>query len=170
MIDPHKDEALAQTSWTGRYKARQKVVAEFEELGLLEKVDDYEFSISKCERCKTVIEPLISLQWFCRMDKLRDLALDLMAREKKPQFVPAVPYEKVYTNWLENLRDWTISRQLWWGHQIPAWYTNDGRVVVARSYEEARAKPVEELTRTRTCWTPVFIRSAFLNPGLAGRN
>jgi valyl-tRNA synthetase len=143
VIDPHAkmtEAAGADFAGLDRYKARAKVVEKFEELGLLEKVVDYEFSISKCERCKTVIEPLISTQWFLRMDELRDVALELLAREHKPQFVPEVPYEKVYSNWLENLRDWTISRQLWWGHQIPAWYTREGEVVVARSEEEARAK------------------------------
>ncbi|HEU4509753.1 MAG TPA: valine--tRNA ligase [Pyrinomonadaceae bacterium] len=140
-------DAGADFAGLDRYKAREKVVADFESLGLLEKVVDYEFSISKCERCKTVIEPLISLQWFMKMDQVRDLALDLLAREHKPRFVPET-YEKIYTNWLENLRDWTISRQLWWGHQIPAWYTPDGQVVVARSEEEAREKAgTSELTR-----------------------
>ena len=142
VIDPHaKMTADAGSDFAGldRYKAREKVVADFEALGFMEKVVDYEFSISKCERCKTVIEPLISTQWFMKMDPLRDLALDLMSREQKPRFIPET-YEKIYTSWLENLRDWTISRQLWWGHQIPAWYTPDGEVIVARSEEEAREK------------------------------
>ena len=151
VIDPHaKMTADAGADFEGmdRYKAREKVVDDFEALGLLEKVVDYEFSISKCERCKTVIEPLISTQWFMKMGHLRDLALDLMAREQTPRFVPETPYKKVYTDWLENLRDWTISRQLWWGHQIPAWYTPDGQVIVATSEEEARAKAgTDELTR-----------------------
>jgi len=150
VIDPYaKMTADAGPGFAGldRYKAREKVVEDFEALGLLEKVVDYEFSISKCERCKTVIEPLISTQWFMKMDQLRDLALDLMAREQKPRFVPET-YKKVYTDWLENLRDWTISRQLWWGHQIPAWYTPSGEIIVARSEEEARTKAgTSELTQ-----------------------
>jgi len=150
VIDPHaKMTADAGTDFAGldRYKAREKVVADFEGLGLLEKIVDYEFSISKCERCKTVIEPLISTQWFMKMDQLRDVALALMSREQLPHFTPET-YRKVYTDWLENLRDWTISRQLWWGHQIPAWYTPSGDVIVATSEEEARAKAgTSELTQ-----------------------
>ena len=120
-----------------RFAARAKVIERFEELGLLEKIEDYEISLPVCERCKNIIEPLLSEQWFCKMDEMRDLALDLMKSEGAPHFYPPVPNEKVYTNWLENLKDWTISRQLWWGHQIPAWYDAQGNTFVAKSYEQA---------------------------------
>lgn len=150
VIDTHAkmtEAAGADFAGLDRYQARELVIEKFEALGLLEKIVDYEFSISKCERCKTVVEPLISLQWFVRMEQLRDLALNLSKTEQKPSLIPE-SYEKVYTNWLENIRDWTISRQLWWGHQIPAWYTPSGEMVVARSLEEAIGKAgADELTQ-----------------------
>jgi valyl-tRNA synthetase len=129
-------DAGADFAGLDRYKARELVVERFEELGLLEKVEEYEMNISTCERCKTVIEPLVLTQWFCRMDEMRDLALDLLKTRQTPQFTPAT-YEKVYSDWLENLRDWAISRQLWWGHQIPCWYDAEGKMYVARSLAEA---------------------------------
>ncbi|MGI8813017.1 MAG: valine--tRNA ligase [Pyrinomonadaceae bacterium] len=131
-----------------RYVAREKVIEKFGELGLLEKIDDYEVTLPHCERCKTVIEPLLSEQWFVKMDTLRDLALDLMRKENSPRFFPEVPHKKVYTAWLEKLKDWTISRQLWWGHQIPAWYDVQGNVFVASSLDEAAEKAgTRELTQ-----------------------
>ncbi len=140
MNDDATMNAAAGADFEGldRYKAREKVIERFEELGLLEKIEDYEVSLPTCERCKNVIEPLLSEQWFCRMDEMRDMALDMMRERGVPHFYPQVPNEKVYTTWLENLKDWTISRQLWWGHQIPAWYDADGKVFVARSFEDAR--------------------------------
>ncbi len=130
-------EAGADFENLDRYAAREKVIEKFEALNLLEKIDDYEIVLPVCERCKTVIEPYLSEQWFVNMSEMRDLALDLMRTEGAPHFYPQIPHEKVYTTWLENLKDWTISRQLWWGHQIPAWYDEAGNVYVARTKEEA---------------------------------
>ncbi|MEP6848221.1 MAG: valine--tRNA ligase [Acidobacteriota bacterium] len=134
--------AAAGTEFEGldRFVAREKVVEEFEKLGLLEKVDDYEITLPVCERCKTIVEPILSEQWFVKMDELRDMGLELIKQENAPHFSPEVPHLKVYTAWLENLKDWTISRQLWWGHQIPAWYDADGNVFVGRTEEEAKEK------------------------------
>ena len=134
--------ATAGTEFEGldRFATREKVVERFEELGLLEKIDDYEITLPVCERCKTIVEPILSDQWFVKMDEMRDMALELMRDEGVPHFSPQIPHEKVYTTWLENLKDWTISRQLWWGHQIPAWYDTDGIVYVARTEAEAKEK------------------------------
>jgi len=151
VIDQHARmtaDAGAEFDGLDRYEAREKVVSKFEELGLLEKVSDYEFSISKCDRCRTVIEPLISTQWFLKQAEMGRAPLGLIKESHEPRFVPQTPYEKVYTDWLENLHDWTLSRQLWWGHRIPAWYDEEGRVFVARSEEEARrAAGTDKLTQ-----------------------
>lgn len=133
-------EAGADFDGVDRFAAREMVVERFAALGLLDKVDDYEITLPICERCKTVVEPILSEQWFVKMDEMRDLALDLIRNEGVPHFFPNVPNEKVYTSWLENLKDWTISRQLWWGHQIPAWYDSEGNVYVAMNEDEARQK------------------------------
>ena len=131
------ENAGAEFAGLDRFKAREKVIEKFEELGLLEKIEDYEITLPHCERCKTIVEPILSEQWFVKMDELRDIGLDLIKNEGVPHFYPNIPHEKVYTAWLENLKDWTISRQLWWGHQIPAWYDAQGNVYVARTYDEA---------------------------------
>ncbi len=151
VIDQHArmtEEAGADFMGLDRYAARDKVIEQFEALGLLEKMVDYEFSISKCNRCRTVIEPLISTQWFLRQSELGRAPLELVREKHEPRFVPEVPYEKVYADWLENLHDWTLSRQLWWGHRIPAWYDAGGNVFVARTEAEARAQAsTDELTQ-----------------------
>jgi valyl-tRNA synthetase len=131
------ENAGAEFNGLDRYFARTKTVEKFEELGLLEKIEDYESILPICERCQTVLEPLLSEQWFVKMDEMRDMALNLMRTEGAPHFFPQVPNEKVYISWLENLKDWTISRQLWWGHQIPAWYDFRGNAFVARNFKEA---------------------------------
>jgi valyl-tRNA synthetase len=151
VIDQHARmtaDAGAEFEGLDRYEAREKVITKFEELGLLEKIADYEFSISQCGRCRTVIEPLLSVQWFLKQSALGQKPLELMRERHEPRFVPENPYEKVYTNWLEGLYDWTLSRQLWWGHRIPAWYDEAGNVYVARTEEDARkAAGTDKLTQ-----------------------
>jgi valyl-tRNA synthetase len=120
-----------------RFEARKQVVAELEKLGLLEKIEPHKLSIAKCHRCRTIVEPLVSMQWWVKIKPLADPAIAAVRvdpqTEKKPiEFVPAV-WEKTYLNWMENIRDWCISRQLWWGHRIPAWHCADCKqITVAR--------------------------------------
>jgi valyl-tRNA synthetase len=103
-----------------RFEARKRVVARLTDLGLLEKVEPYRYSRGTCERCETVIEPYLSEQWFVRMAPLAQPAIEA-ARRNQIKFFPK-RWRKVYLHWLENVHDWCISRQLWWGHRIPVWY------------------------------------------------
>jgi valyl-tRNA synthetase len=108
-----------------RYVARKRVVADLEELGLLAAVKDYTNNVGHCDRCKTVVEPRLSTQWFVKIQPLADKAIAAVKPgpngEKAIRFTPE-QYEKTYLNWMENIHDWCISRQLWWGHRIPAWH------------------------------------------------
>jgi len=113
-----------------RFACRKWVVEELERLGLLLKIEDYSHAVGHCQRCATVIEPMASLQWFMKMDTLAAKAIEVV-KDGRIQIIPE-RFTKVYLNWMENIRDWCISRQLWWGHRIPAWYCqNCGEVIVA---------------------------------------
>ena len=116
-------------------EARKKIVEKLEEIGALVKTEDYTHNVAKCERCKSTIEPKISMQWFVNMKDLAKKAADSV-REDKTRFIPK-RYEKQYFNWLDNIQDWCISRQLWWGHRIPAYYCEDcGNINVSKTAPE----------------------------------
>ncbi|WP_027628714.1 valine--tRNA ligase [Ruminiclostridium cellobioparum] len=106
-----------------RYEARKKMVEDLEKLGLLVKIEGHTHNVGTCQRCRTVVEPLISKQWYVRMKPLAEPALDVV-RNGTIKFVPE-RFSKIYFNWMENIQDWCISRQLWWGHRIPAYYCKE---------------------------------------------
>ncbi|HEX5228537.1 MAG TPA: class I tRNA ligase family protein, partial [Bryobacteraceae bacterium] len=109
----------------------KRIVADLEKLGLLEKMDPYTLAISKCDRCGTIVEPLVSTQWFVKTKPLADAAMAAV-NDGRIQFIPD-NWNKTFFNWMENIRDWCISRQLWWGHRIPAWHcANCRKISVAR--------------------------------------
>ena len=114
-----------------RYEARKAIVADLEQLGLLESIQEHQHNVGTCYRCSTDVEPIISAQWFVKMQPLAKEAIAVVD-EGKTKFVPE-RFVKTYTNWMENVHDWCISRQLWWGHRIPAWYCEDcGHTTVSR--------------------------------------
>ncbi len=135
------DEEFKMGDLVSEYKgmdlleAREKIVQKLDELGALVKTEDYVHNVAKCERCKNTIEPKVSTQWFVSMKNLAKRAADNV-REGDTRFVPK-RYEKQYFNWLDNIQDWCISRQLWWGHRIPAYYCDEcGAINVAKTMPE----------------------------------
>ena len=114
-----------------RYECRKAMIKDLEDEGLLVKVEDPSHNVGQCYRCGTTVEPIVSKQWFVKMKPLAQPAIDAV-KNGDTQFVPE-HFEKVYFHWLENIRDWCISRQLWWGHRIPAFYCDDcGEIVVTK--------------------------------------
>ncbi|WP_417765157.1 valine--tRNA ligase [Spongiibacter tropicus] len=121
-----------------RYAARKAIVADFDSAGLLEKIDDHALKVPRGDRSGLVIEPLLTDQWFVATQKLAEPAIAAV-EDGRIQFVPK-QYENMYFSWMRDIQDWCISRQLWWGHRVPAWYDADGNIYVARTEEEARSK------------------------------
>ncbi|MDA0206475.1 MAG: valine--tRNA ligase [Acidobacteria bacterium] len=118
-----------------RYEARKQIVAELESLGLIEKIEDYVNNVGKSQRSGLAVEPRVSTQWFVKTKALAEPSIK--AVESGEMEIMPEQWRRNYFEWMHNIRDWCVSRQLWWGHRIPAWYTEDGEMFVARSEEEA---------------------------------
>ena len=128
--------------WLDRFEARDRIVEDLEKGWYLIKVRPHNHAVGHCYRCNTIIEPRVSRQWFVRMQPLAKPALEAV-KSGKIKIQPE-RWVKVYYHWLENIRDWCISRQIWWWHRIPAWYGPDGKVFVAKSEEEAKEQAKAE--------------------------
>jgi len=138
-----------------RYEARKAIVADLEAEGALVKIEDYAHNVGTCYRCSTTVEPRVSKQWFVKMKPLATPAIDAV-KNGETKFVPQ-RFEKVYFHWLENIRDWCISRQLWWGHRIPAWYCADcGEITVSKTdacaCEHCGSKNIKQDPDTLDTW------------------
>ena len=121
-----------------RFDARRKIIEDIESLGLMQEIEDYTLTIPRGDRSGAILEPLITNQWFLKMEPLAEPAITVV-KNGELKFVPE-NWSKTYFEWLENIQDWCISRQLWWGHRIPAWYDNEGNVYVGENESEVREK------------------------------
>jgi valyl-tRNA synthetase len=114
-----------------RFECRERIVEDFTTEGVLLRTEDYRHSVGHCQRCKTIVEPMVSRQWFVKVRPLAEKAIEAV-RRGETRIIPKT-WEKTYFDWMENIRDWCISRQIWWGHRIPAWYCDKcGRIIVAK--------------------------------------
>ncbi len=137
--DAHITEGYGKYSGMDRFEARKAIVADLEAEGALIKTESYSHNVGTCYRCHSTIEPKVSKQWFVKMEPLAKPAIEAV-RSGETKFVPE-RFDKIYFHWMENIKDWCISRQLWWGHRIPAWYCADcGEVIVAKETPEKCSK------------------------------
>ena len=137
--DAYMTEECGKYAGMDRYEARKEIVKDLEEGGYLVKVEPMKHNVGSCYRCSTVVEPRISKQWFVKMQPLAEPAVETV-KKGEIKLIPA-RFEKTYYNWMENIKDWCISRQLWWGHRIPAWYCDTcGETIVSRSDVEVCPK------------------------------
>ena len=138
-----------------RFECREKIVEELDKKGLLEKIEPYALGVGKCYRCKTVVEPSLSLQWFLRMKPLAEPAIEAV-RTHRVRIIPEM-WEKTYFEWMENIRDWCISRQIWWGHRFLSGIVIGATRRMSLPKTSVPAKPVKENSdRSRMCSTPGF--------------
>jgi len=142
-----------------RFSARTRIVAELEEAGLLEKIDDHPMSVGGCYRCKTVVEPYLSLQWYVKVGPLAERALAAV-KDGRTRILPK-QWENTYYDWMENIRDWCISRQIWWGHRIPAWFCDHcGEITVSMEDPTKCAKCGSDELRQETDVLDTWFSSA----------
>ena len=134
--DAHMNENAGAYAGLERFAARKKIVEDLQAQGLLEKITDHINAIGHCERSRTIVEPRVSTQWFCSMKPLAKPAIAAVERGDV-RIIPDNRREE-YFNWMRNIRDWTLSRQLWWGHRIPAWYCQDCKEIVVARQDPAK--------------------------------
>ncbi|MGC8228647.1 valine--tRNA ligase [Pseudobacillus badius] len=149
--DGTMNEKAGKYNGMDRFDCRKQIVKDLQEAGVLFKIEDHMHSVGHSERSGAVVEPYLSTQWFVKMQPLADQAIGLQSKEEKVNFVPD-RFEKTYLHWMENIRDWCISRQLWWGHRIPAWYHKETGEVYVGEEAPADAENWEQDTDVLDTW------------------